>query len=267
MNSSVFGREYADVYDVLYSDKNYDTECDLLEEIFQRYSAGRSVRTILDLGCGTGNHTIRLARRGYKVTGVDRSLEMLNRARQKAEAHVLDTNYELPAFCQGDVRQVDLGQEFDAVLMMFAVLGYQLTNDDVSAALCTVRHHLRPDGIFVCDVWYGPAVLANRPSERVKIIPTADGQVIRSGSGTLDIYQQLCEVRYHVWQLSGQHLVSESNEAHKIRYFFPQELAIFMKQNQLALVDIRAFGDLAQPPSEATWNVLVVGKSLPNSRI
>jgi predicted TPR repeat methyltransferase len=83
MSDQVFGQVYANQYDFLYSDKDYEGECDLLEEISRRYGDG-SVCTILDLGCGTGIHAIRLARRGYEVTGVDRSAEMLAKAERKA---------------------------------------------------------------------------------------------------------------------------------------------------------------------------------------
>jgi hypothetical protein len=51
--------------------------------------------------------------------------------------------------------------------MMFAVLGYQGENDDVLAALKTAHRHARPGGLFLFDVWYGPAVLHERPSQRV----------------------------------------------------------------------------------------------------
>ena len=53
--------------------------------------------------------------------------------------------------------------------MMFAVLGYQHTNADVLDALATARAHLDVGGLFAFDVWYGPAVLSERPSERVKV--------------------------------------------------------------------------------------------------
>ncbi len=159
MSNSVFDKSYAEQYDILYEDKDYAAECDLLERVFDKYD--RRVQSILDIGCGTGNHSIPLAQRGYQVTGVDLSESMLERARQKAG----DGN---PVFVQGDARKVNLHQTFDAVLMMFAVLGYQLSNDDVLAALRTVRQHLKPGGLFVFDVWYGPAVLSIRPGDRVK---------------------------------------------------------------------------------------------------
>jgi predicted TPR repeat methyltransferase len=55
MNVSVFNQQYADQYDYLYGDKDYEAECDLLVQIFKRYGGGR-VKNILDIGCGTGNH-------------------------------------------------------------------------------------------------------------------------------------------------------------------------------------------------------------------
>ena len=55
----------------------------------------------------------------------------------------------------------------DATVMMFAVLGYFPGNSDVQAALDSARRHLRPGGLFFCDMWYGPAVLSQRPSERI----------------------------------------------------------------------------------------------------
>jgi SAM-dependent methyltransferase len=97
-------------------------------------------------------------------------------------------------FLQGDLRSLKLDRNFDAVLMMFAVLGYQLTNEDVLAALKTVRNHLKPGGLLICDVWYGPAVLAIRPGDKIRTIPTADGKVIRLASGNLDIYHHLATV-------------------------------------------------------------------------
>jgi len=259
-SDSVFGSNYADSYDTLYHDKDYEAECDLIEGVFHRYEQGE-IESILDLGCGTGSHAIPLAQRGYQVTGVDLSPDMLIRAKEKAANIALPDGGAKPTFVQGDVRSVDLGQKFDAVVMMFAVLGYQLTNEDVLAALRTVRRHLKPGGLFVCDVWYGPAVLTIRPSERVKIIPTVDGKLIRVTAGALDSYQHRCEVRYHLWRLNGTQVVSETEESHQMRYFFPQELALFFSQTGLGLMSIRSFNDLEHESDETTWSILATGRS------
>ncbi len=85
MTDKVFGQDYADQYDLLYTDKDYEAECDLIEEVFRKYGNGR-ISTILDLGCGTGNHAIPLASRGYHVTGIDISEDMITHAQKKANS-------------------------------------------------------------------------------------------------------------------------------------------------------------------------------------
>ena len=269
MSDQVFGREYADQYDLLYGDKDYEAECDLLGELFRRYGDG-NIHAILDLGCGTGSHAIPLAQRGYQVTGVDRSPGMLAQAQRKATEVAQSSTpvlseaegFSVPTFLHGDVRSVDLGQTFDAVLMMFSVLSYQLTNDDVAAGLRAVWHHLRPGGLFLFDVWYGPAVLAIRPGDRVKVIPTPDGQLIRAASSRLDVRHHLCEVSCQLWRLSGDRLVSTSHERHRVRYFFPMELEQWLAQMDMRLEALRAFPQIQREADESSWNVLGVGRAL-----
>src|SRR5712691_9282894 len=142
LTQGVFGRNYAAAYDDLYQDKDYVAECDLIENVFNLYGQPL-VRRVLDLGCGTGGHAVLLAGRGYDVVGVDRSPEMLERARAR-----------------GSAARFELGE---------------IGNADVQAALATARRHLRPNGLFFADFWYGPAVLGERPSERVKVIDTPSG--------------------------------------------------------------------------------------------
>lgn len=253
-NFYTFGKVYADAYDLFYNDKDYEAECDMIEEVFRRYGSG-NIKTILDLGCGTGNHAVPLSRRGYNVTGVDCSAEMLSHARNK-----ISSEENQPVFLGGDLLSLNLNQQFDAVLMMFAVLGYQTTNNDVFAALRVVRNHLKPGGLYVFDVWYGPAVLTIRPGDKVKIIPTEKGKIIRTTSGSLDILNELAEVRYYVIHMRNNSVLAEGEEVHTMRYFFPQELTFFLSQAGLEMLLLRAFGNLDQEPSEDSWNALVVAK-------
>ena len=252
MTEMVFGTEYAAAYDTLYQEKDYGSECDEVENAFQVYGQGR-IRRVLDLGCGTGGHAVPLAERGYDVVGVDRSAAMLERARQRGSA----ARFEL-----GEIAGLRLGETFDAVLMMFAVLGYHTANVDVRGALETVRAHLNPGGLFLFDVWYGPAVLDEGPSERVKVIDVPDGQVIRVASGQLDPRHHVCTVRYHLWRLVSGCLTGEVREQHRMRYFFPLELELLLNHAGLELVRLGAFPGMETEPSTATWNVGVVARAL-----
>jgi SAM-dependent methyltransferase len=259
--SAVFGSVYADSYDTLYQDKDYLAECDMVKRIFQAYAAG-TVRSILDLGCGTGNHAIPLAEQGYEVVGIERSEAMLAHARSKAAKALPGRKVE---FHQGDIRHADVGRKFDAALMMFAVLGYQQENADVRAALATARRHLLPGGLLVFDVWYGPAVLSEKPSQRVKVIPTQTGQVLRVASGRINTLRHLCTVDYHIWHLLKAQPAQETEESHTMRYFFPRELDLFLEAERFAPVRLGVFPEFTQDPNESSWNVVAVAKAVGDS--
>jgi ubiquinone/menaquinone biosynthesis C-methylase UbiE len=128
---TVFGEEYAGVYDCLYQDKNYGRECDFVESVLSEYAV--KVKSILDLGCGTGGHSLILSERGYEVVGVDNSKQMLNIARKKAG----DRNL-LVKFIDSDIRNLNLQIKYDVVISMFAVMSYQITNEDISKQQGTI---------------------------------------------------------------------------------------------------------------------------------
>ena len=84
-------------------------ECDFIE---QEAAFDKNIR-ILDIGCGTGRHTIELTKRGYQVTGIDLSEAQLRRARQKAGEEGLEIE-----FLKMDARNLNFFQEFDLAIMI-----------------------------------------------------------------------------------------------------------------------------------------------------
>jgi SAM-dependent methyltransferase len=250
-----FGEAYSDAYDALYADKDYEAECDMIERLFADHLS-YPVANVLDLGCGTGGHAIPLAKRGYRVTGVDRSPQMLDAARNKA-AGLTDP----PDFREGDVTAVRLDMKFDAVVMMFAVLGYQAEPADLAATVATVREHLRDGGVFIADVWYGPAVLAQRPGDRVKEVQTDIGRLVRSASAKLDPDRGLSTVSYQIAEYEGDRLVRETTEEHVMRYFSLPELADLLKTAGLRLVHSEPFMEPGRPLDETTWNATMLARA------
>ncbi len=112
--------KYARYYDVIYRDyliQKIPKIIDFVERVF-RQEAEREVKEILDIACGTGGPTIELARRGYRVVGLDASPQMLEIAREKAKKMRIDVVFKL-----GDMRKLDFNEEFDAVTCFFSSLG------------------------------------------------------------------------------------------------------------------------------------------------
>jgi SAM-dependent methyltransferase len=253
-----FGADYSNCYDALYAEKDYEAECDLIEKLLRTYGDGQ-IDSILDLGCGTGNHALPLSCRGYEVIGVDRSEFMLHQARSKATG---SGRASADRFHYADIRSVDLGRQFDAALIMFAVLGYQIDDGDVIATLRTARRHLRLGGLLIFDVWYGPAVLFQRPSDRLKAIPTSDGKIVRISSSKLNTSSHVCTVTYHVSIFAAERLLSETEEEHTVRYFFPVDLKLSLEAAGFKPLRLGAFPEFDRDPGEHTWNVLCVARAV-----
>ncbi|HLK11429.1 MAG TPA: methyltransferase domain-containing protein [Candidatus Binatia bacterium] len=110
---------------------------------------GRDVRRIADLGAGTGDLAVALARRGFAVVGVDCSVPMLALARAKAAAAGLA---EPPVFVAQDLRALQLARPVDAAVCVYTVMN-QLTGDgDLDRALAAVRGALVPGGLFLFEL-------------------------------------------------------------------------------------------------------------------
>lgn len=99
---------------------------------------------ILDLCCGMGRHALALHDFGYQVTGVDLSEVLLH------EAHKLDARNKVK-WIRGDMRQVPLQDQFDAVVNLFTSFGYFSEDDDNLKVLQEIRRLLQPSGKFIID--------------------------------------------------------------------------------------------------------------------
>jgi len=220
-NSEAVFADYARYYDLLYRDKDYAAEAEYVMGLIRKFHP--SVRSILELGSGTGIHASLLAEKGFTVHGIERSQEMLARSQVLAENRAAG-NGRL-TFTAGDIREVRLSKRFEAVIALFHVISYQTTNDDVTAAFETARDHLNTGGVFIFDVWYGPAVLTERPAVRIKRMADDQTEITRLAEPVLHPNENRVDVHYHVFVRNrATHTVAELKETHTMRYFFKPEI-------------------------------------------
>lgn len=253
---------YAAFYDALYADKDYEAECAFVESVFEREGISRG-DAVLDLGCGTGGHALALARRGYRVTGVDRSAEMIERARAKA-AKAAEVSPDTTRFVVSDLRTFDLQQRFSAAISMFAVVSYMTAEADLLGMLQATREHLDPGGVLIFDCWHGPSVLAIGPDVTVKRTTTPDGGSIeRTSRPTLDKAEHTVRVDYELtYRPPGGISPRTLEESHLVRYWFAEEIERHLQASGFELVAIGPFGDLGGQPDEGDWNISVVARAI-----
>jgi SAM-dependent methyltransferase len=205
-------------YDIAF-DLRRKTETDFLEACFARYARGR-VRHVLDIACGTGHHALRLARRGYRLTGLDLSPEALAYLSQKAAADGLPI-----AGVLGDMTDFRLPAPVDAAICMQDSQGHLLTNDALVAHLRAVAANLRAGGVYVFD-----RLIPNRrwasPHLRWAWTRRRGGVTVRTTFRSLDAYdpvRQVCDelMRFEITENGSRRVVTQR---HKTRIVFPQEL-------------------------------------------
>jgi SAM-dependent methyltransferase len=249
---------YAKFYDALYAVKNYAAECSFLEAIMAKYSI-QPVQTILDLGCGTGGHVLELTQRGYNVCGLDQSKEMLTLA-EKKNSNLAKRGKV--TFQEGDIRNFKLNQKFDMVISMFAVISYMTSNEDVQMALKTARRHLTPNGLFVFDIWHGPGALVDPPVDRYMIVQQENSRVIRFVHPITNITSHTVDVNYKLLNLEGEKLVSEVDETHVMRFFFPQEIIFHLLNAGFEVLRLCSFMELDHDLNEHDWTITVIAKAI-----
>ena len=140
----------------------YDADLAFWEEL-----CGAGPADVLDLGCGTGRVTIRLARRGHRVTGIDLDPSFLEEVERRAQAWKVDV-----ATVAADARRFALDQQFDVVLAPMQLVQLFAGSAERLDMLNAVAAHLRPGGLFAAalmdlgDEVVGPEYIPPGPDMR-----------------------------------------------------------------------------------------------------
>lgn len=250
MTDSVFNL-YSRYYDLLYRDKDYAAEVAYIIDRLTQHGVMGSA--LLEFGSGTGQHGRLLAERGFRVTGIERSAEMVAKAQS------------VPGFTcqQGDICTVQLGRNFDAVLSLFHVVSYQTTNTAVQAVFARAAAHLQSGGLLLFDIWYSPAVYAQRPAVRVKRMADAAVEVTRIAEPKLYPNGNRVDVHYNFFirdKIGGA--IEIVTETHPLRHFSLPELNLFAQMAGFECVGAEEFLT-GKAPSGDTWSVCIIMKKKP----
>ena len=136
---------FSEFYDALTANVSYDKVSQVLGSLLTRY--GKSRGLLLDLACGTGSVSVRLAEKGYEVIGVDLSPEMLSEAQNKAYS----AGQNILFLCQ-DMTKLDLYGTVDAAVCTLDGLCHLPDEESVFEALQKVSLFMNPGGVFLFDV-------------------------------------------------------------------------------------------------------------------
>ena len=210
-------------------DKEGFTQGTSQEAGFIEREIGRNKQAkILDVGCGTGRHSIELARRGYNVTGIDLSAAQLKHAREKARSTGVSVR-----FIQKDARKAGFSKQFNLVIMLCEG-GFSLmaTDEENYAILASCAKALKKGGKFIFTSLNALFPLVNSLKEMMN-----DGT---ASTQTPYISFDLATLRNRsilkAVDDSGRKMTLHCNE----RYYVPSELRWMLQA--LGFKDIGIFG-------------------------
>ena len=197
-------------YDDIYSGmgKNYAEEADKIHNWIQKCKHTEG-NTLLDVACGTGTHA-GYTSKYYKVKGIDLNPAMLKVARKK-HPHI--------RFHQGDMRNFDLGGQFDVVTCLFSAIGYMKTKADLRKAIKNMTRHILPGGVLLVEPWFSEEQW-NAGRVSVNFVDKPELKIIRMNRAGKKGKISLLEFQYLIGTSKGiQHIV----EHHEFGLFSHEE--------------------------------------------
>lgn len=247
--------DYAYYYNAFYRDKDYKQEAETVHRLLTKY--GSNVQELINFGCGTGRHDIELAKLGYHCQGIDISPMMIDIAKKNSVQKEMNIDFSVH-----DIRSFKADSPKDAVISLFHVLCYQIENIDIMNAFKAARASLKKGGLFLFEVWYGPGVLSDKPTVRVKEVEDEKHKLIRIARPIMHDKENSVDIHYEILIIDKETYVARQiNEVHHMRYFFRPELDLLLGQTGFELVDnidCRSLGET----DYNSWTSYFIAKAL-----
>ena len=141
-------------------------------------------------------------------------------------------------------------------------MSYQNANNDIRNAFQTARSVLKQGGIFLFDVWYGPGVLSDKPSLRVKEVEDDKNCLIRIARPVLYDNRNIVDVNYEILVINKDtDIVSKIYETHSMRYFFTPEVIMLLNEARFDLIECVDCTTLGNTSFDS-WYVYYIAKAV-----
>lgn len=212
---------------------------------FYADEAQRRGGPVLELACGTGQLLTPIAQTGLRAVGLDLSAAMLAAAQGRARSASTAA-----AFVEGDMRTFDLGERFALIFIARNSLLHLCSVEDFLACFACVRRHLRPNGVFIFDI-FNPsvAILARPPGKRFPVMRIEHPE---RGEVTIEAtsdYDAAAQINRATWYFSARDQPDFLTVPLHLRSIFPQELPLLLHAGGLRLE--ARYGDFSRSPFES----------------
>ena len=218
--------EFANLYDELMNDFDYGKWFNYIEDIFKKYNINGS--KVLEMACGTGNLSIHLAEKGYKLTCFDLSEEMLAQAYEKLN------RYKNVKVLNGNMVDFKINKKCDSIISICDSINYIIDIDDLKATFENVYNHLEDEGVFIFDInsFYK---LSEIIGNNVFVEDRED--IFYTWQNYYDVDSRICEFYLSFFIKEDNDNYLRFNEEHKERAYTVDEILTTLKSVGFRSID------------------------------
>jgi len=226
----------AQYYDLLFQEKDYDRETDFIKQVIKKYLPG--AKSILDVGCGTGNHLNMLVGRFETLYGVDLNPEIINVAKKKSS--------KIKYFV-GSLADFNINLKFDVITCLYSVFNYNQTINAAEKTLQNFKKHLNPGGIIIIALY--------TPTNTQKKIALNTGkyedvEVAKIDQWTYDPKTKIETSEFLVLVKNNNQIDFFTENNHKFRIYQVSEFKELL--TNAGFIDIKVFDNFVNKPVSKT---------------
>ena len=179
-------------YDILFTSKDYEEEVFKSLEIAKKY-LNHEPKNILEIGCGTGSHTLELAKLNIPITSIDVDQEMITRCREK----IKENNISNVEIYDKRIQDLDL-KDFDICFSLFNVVTYIPKFNELVSFFNAIYNSLSDDSVYIFDCWNGSAAVLDTPKGKEYSVKNNNEEINCKLESNTDFINQKTTLRYNL---------------------------------------------------------------------
>lgn len=187
---------------------------------------GLETASILDIGCGTGEHINRLSKYGYYCIGIDNSEDMLKIARSRFP--------DSGRFEYASMQEFNYFEEFDMAISLFGSFNYLIDDKDINKVLLNTWKALKPNGIGLFEIWnsFPIDIIQEKPLSHISTTLYNNTLIRRErGFSIIDTPgKTVVEVNY-LYKMKMNDIDETVTDRHVMRAFSKKEMDNFLDNN------------------------------------
>ncbi len=219
---SEYARAYHEMYQSIF---DYDEEF----KIYDKYLSKMKAKKILELGCGSGNMAKLFIKNKYDYTGLDSSKEMIALSKEfvpKGE------------FMLGDMRNLELEEKFDAVLVTGRTFTHMTTNHDVMFALNSINEVLKFEGYLIFDNFDASVIFTDFRETSQHKSRYEDRKYLRKSETSFDLNHGWSWKWKSHYELHTKDKIEKFDDEITLRAFTEDELKLYLGINGFKVCNI-----------------------------